>query len=235
MNIKQLQRELELLGDTEKAVFSGRYFKSGPGQYGEGDAFRGITVPQIRTFVKSHKGLPLETMEELLHSRYNEDRAAALLLMAAAYTSASVADQTRLYRLYLANTAYINNWNLVDCSAEYIVGPYLQNRSRAPLYKLARSKSLWERRIALLSTFHYIKQGEFSDTLALAEMMLDDKEDLIHKAAGWMLREAGKRGGLREEKEFLKKHYQRMPRTMLRYAIERFPEEERRRYLQGLI
>jgi 3-methyladenine DNA glycosylase AlkD len=231
---KDVSREMEQLGDPEIATFSQRFFKTGPGQYGEGDVFRGIRVPVLRRVAKDHKLLALPETLKLLHSPYHEDRIVALLILIHHYTGGNDVVRARIYNSYLKHTHLINNWDLVDCSAPQIVGAHLSDKDRAPLYKLAKSSSLWERRIAIIATFHFIKHGELADTLKLASILLSDREDLIHKAAGWMLREAGKRD-LESVESFLREHNQRMPRTMLRYAIERFPERKRLRYLQGRV
>jgi 3-methyladenine DNA glycosylase AlkD len=232
---EEISRELQRLGNRRDASFLQGFFKTGPGQYGEGDVFLGIRVPQLRLLLRRCDDLDLAQTEALLHSPIHEQRLFALLVLVREYRRGDAGQKQRIYRLYLRNTRFINNWDLVDSSAEYIVGAQLQDRSRAPLYRLARSRSVWERRIAIIATFHYIRTGECSDTLALAEQLLGDREDLIHKAVGWMLREVGKRCGIKAEEGFLKRHCTVMPRTMLRYAIERFPETERRRYLNGSV
>jgi 3-methyladenine DNA glycosylase AlkD len=230
--IDEIQNQLIALSDKEDGLFLQRFFKTGSGQYGEGDLFRGIRVPELRRLSKSHQEIPLDQAELLLHSAYHEDRLLALLILVRKYASADEASRTAIYELYMSNTQFINNWDLVDSSAEHIVGAYLSDRSQKPLDRLARSRSIWERRIAILATFHFIRRGEFDATLRIAEKLLRDNEDLIHKAVGWMLREVGKRD-IKKEEAFLRAHYSRMPRTMLRYAIERFPEDERQRYLKG--
>ncbi|MGD9872673.1 MAG: DNA alkylation repair protein [Kiritimatiellia bacterium] len=227
---KNILRRLEVLGNEERARHSLRFFKTGPGEYGEGDLFLGIRVPVIRQCVKDFRDTPLDEVIEILKSPYHEARLLALLIMVAQYARGTDEDRKTLYRLYLDHTAFINNWDLVDCSAEHIVGAYLFSRSRAPLFRLAKSKSLWERRIAVLATFHFIRRNDFGETLKLAAMLLEDREDLMHKAVGWMLREVGKRDP-KSEKEFLGRHAGEMPRTMLRYAIEKFPETERRSFM----
>jgi 3-methyladenine DNA glycosylase AlkD len=232
--IKEIQQRLITLGDSADAQFLQGFFKTGPGQYGEGDLFRGIRVPVLRRLVKQYRTMPLPENEQLLHSPYHEDRLLALLLLVNSYRTSDCARQTAIYELYLANTAFINNWDLVDSSAEHIVGAYLWDKSRAPLQQLATSASLWERRIAMLATFHYIKKHEFNEALRIVGLLVNDREDLMHKAVGWMLREIGKRNLPREE-EFLAGHYRIMPRTMLRYAIEKFPEEQRQAYLRGTV
>jgi 3-methyladenine DNA glycosylase AlkD len=232
--IDAIQSQLASLSNAEDAVFLQRFFKTGPGQYGEGDRFRGIRVPVLRRLSRAHQDIPLEVAERLLHSAYHEDRLLALLILVRKYANADETEQAGIYMLYLDNTQFINNWDLVDASAEHIVGAYLSDKSRAPLYQLARSRSLWERRIAILATFHFIKRGGFDETLRIAGMLLTDKEDLIHKAAGWMLREVGKRD-IQSEEAFLNARYQQMPRTTLRYAIEKFPQDKRLSYLKGTV
>lgn len=210
---------------------SQRFFKTGPGQYGEGDQFLGLTVPMLRAMAKRYSQLGLVEAGKLLLSVWHEARLLALLIMVEQYARGDAAQQTAIYKLYLASTARINNWDLVDASAAYIVGPHLQQQSRAPLLRLARSDDVWQRRIAVLATFHYIKQGEFAETLRIAELLLNDEHDLIHKALGWMLREIGKRNQSVAE-AFLDAHAAQMPRTMLRYAIERFTPALQQRYRQ---
>lgn len=216
--------------DPERARLQARYFRTGPGQYGEGDRFLGITVPQVRSVVRRFRGLSLNEVERLLESPWHEARLAAVLLLSAAYPKADKAGKQAIYRLYLRRTDRINNWDLVDVTAPGVVGRHLENRSRQVLHRLIRSRNLWERRIALLATAHFIRLGQCDDTKALVAETLSDREDLIHKAAGWMLREMGQQnpGTLRR---FLTRHAPRMPRTMLRYAIEKLPPAERRRWL----
>jgi 3-methyladenine DNA glycosylase AlkD len=228
----QIERQLKLLENKADAAHAQRFFKTGPGEYGEGDRFLGIRVPVLRRLAKENLNTSLDTAVELLQSPFHEIRLTALLIMV--YQAKRGDPSAPLYRAYLANTAQINNWDLVDCSAEHIVGRHLFNRNRKPLYRLAKSRSLWERRIAILATFHFIRQQQFDDTLAIADILLNDSEDLMHKAVGWMLREVGNRD-LQTEENFLLPRYQSMPRTMLRYAIERFPEPRRQKYLKGLL
>ena len=230
--VREIQQELARLADPQKAAHLQRFFKTGPGEYAQGDLFRGIRVPELRKLAKRYQGIKLAQADELLRSAYHEDRLLALLLLVQMAGADDGPMRERVYRLYLKRTAHINNWDLVDTSAEHIIGAYLDKKPKIPLNRLARSANLWERRMAVMATFYYIKRGRFQHTLHLAEMLLDDPHDLIHKAVGWMLREVGKRD-LRAEEEFLQKHCQRMPRTMLRYAIERFPEPKRRAYLSG--
>lgn len=226
-----IMRELGSLADPRKAGVLSGFFKTGKGEYGEGDVFLGIAVPDTRKVAKRHPDLTPAQVRELLRSKVHEHRLAGLLVLVGQFERAGEAGRRRIYRFYLANAKRVNNWDLVDLSADKIVGAYLMERDKSILFTLARSENVWERRIAILSTFHFIKNGRFSETLRIAEMLLDDEHDLIQKAVGWMLREVGKRGGLAEEKRFLEKHCRRMPRTMLRYAIERFSKEERERFL----
>jgi len=231
--LKQIMERLMEQSDRDIAAHSKRFFKTGKGEYGEGDRFLGIRVPVLRKFVKEFREISLEETTELLKSPFHEARLLALLILVAKYVSANVnAEQEAVYRVYLGNTEFINNWDLVDCSAEHVVGAHLFLRDRKPIYRLVRSKSLWERRIGIISTFHFIKKKDFPDTLECARLLLNDKEDLIYKAVGWMLREVGKRD-LNAEEKFLARYYKQMPRTMLRYAIERFPEKKRLAYLHG--
>jgi 3-methyladenine DNA glycosylase AlkD len=222
--LDDLRRRLRKLANRERATHSLRFFKTAPGQYGHGDQFLGLTVPEMRTLVREFRELPLDDVQPLLASPWHEERLVALLILVAQYRRAPAA----VYRLYLANTDRINNWDLVDASAPHIVGAHLETRSRKPLFRLAKSTSLWERRIAIVATQHFIRHNDLDDTLAIARLLLNDEHDLIHKAAGWMLREAGKRDE-RALRAFLDEHAAAMPRTMLRYAIERLPD--RRRYL----
>jgi 3-methyladenine DNA glycosylase AlkD len=227
-----IHKELQALASPATAANLQRFFKTGPGQYGEGDVFLGIKVPPLRALAKRHSDAGLDTVTTLLNSQYHEERFFALLLLMQFYSQATDQDQAAAYDLYLGNTHRINNWDLVDVSAPHIVGRHLQGRSRKVLHKLARSSMLWERRIAILSTAWFIRLDDFGDTLRISEILLQDEHDLMHKAVGWMLREVGKRD-LACEENFLKEHYRDMPRTMLRYAIERFPEQKRKKYLAG--
>jgi 3-methyladenine DNA glycosylase AlkD len=228
---REAKKRLRSIGSPEVAAVSARFFKTGPGEYGEGDVFIGVRVPKIRKVAREFKELPLAEIETLLHSEAHEERLCALIVMVSQFDNGDNAARKRIYDLYLGNTKHINNWDLVDLSAPHIVGGYLESRSRRPLYRLARSRDLWRRRIAILATFRFIREGDFDDTLRIAEMLLHDGEDLIHKAVGWMLREVGKKD-LAIEQRFLDKHAASMPRTMLRYAIERFPEPKRQAYLK---
>ena len=232
--VLKIQKELRRLANTKIAEHSQRFFKTAEGQYGYGDRFLGIRVPALRKLARQYRGISIEQASRLLKSEFHEERLLALLLLVDMFKKADDEGKRAIYDLYLENTRCINNWDLVDCSAEHIIGAYLYDGDKRPLYNLAVSDMLWERRIAIMSTFGFIKHGEFTDTLKIAEILLDDKEDLIHKAVGWMLREVGKRN-IETEEKFLKKYYKQMPRTMLRYAIEKFPEPKRQRYLKGSI
>jgi 3-methyladenine DNA glycosylase AlkD len=234
INIQSILSRIKDLGDPQRARNLQRFFKTGPGEYGEGDVFWGLRVPEIRKLAKEYQSLPLSTAVHLLHSPIHEARLLALLIMVQSYQQGDALLKEQIYRIYLQNTRFINSWDLVDLSADRIVGAHLGALSRDPLQLLAKSDLIWDRRIAIMATFHFIRKGEFSETLQIAKLLLKDKEDLIHKAVGWMLREIGKRDQKTEE-SFLKTHYKTMPRTMLRYAIEKFPETLRQKYLKGKI
>jgi 3-methyladenine DNA glycosylase AlkD len=229
--IKIIKEEFKKLSDQERAAHLQKYFKTGKDEYGEGDVFLGLRVPTIRNIAKKFNTISIDEAEEFLQSPYHEIRLFALFVLIDLFKKAREEESKKIYDLYLKNTKFINNWDLVDTSAGPIVGAYLFKRDKEPIFTLAQSENLWERRIAIMATSYFITQNKFADTLKIAEMLLNDKEDLIHKAVGWMLREIGKRN-LEIEESFLKKHYQNMPRTMLRYAIEKFPEEKRKSYLK---
>lgn len=232
--IKDLRTRLRELEDSQKAQFLQGFFKTGPGGYGEGDVFLGIPVPELRKLASEYKTLTPSDVLPLLQSPVHEERLLALLVLVRAFSKGDGSARQEIYGTYLENTRYINNWDLVDLSAPHIVGAFLMDRDRTPLYRLAQSPTLWERRIAVIATFHFIRHDQFSDTLEISRLLLSDKQDLIHKAVGWMLREVGKRN-LASEEAFLNEHCRQMPRTMLRYAIEKFPEVKRRRYLEGTL
>lgn len=232
MTAQKIKKHLRQFASKDKAKLLQGFFKTGPGQYSEGDIFLGVMVPNIRRTVKEFADAPLAEVLKLLRSSFHEERLLALLLLVHKFEKGDDKTRKRIYTLYLKNTKYINNWDLVDLSAPKIVGPWLDARSRSLLYRFVRSKNLWERRIAVLATFAYIRKSDFVDALALAEILLADDHDLMHKAVGWMLREVGKKDVAVLE-GFLRKHNGRMPRTALRYAIERFPEAKRKRYLNG--
>lgn len=227
-----MRKSIRAYANAEIASHSTRFFKSGPGEYAEGDKFLGVRVPVIRTLIKKFKTCTLASLKPLLHSRFHEERLFAVLMLAEWCKRTTPAEHESLYNFYLANRAYINNWDLVDGSASYVVGGWLHSRDRSILYSLAKSDKLWDRRIAMLATLDFIKRKDFDDTLKLAAILLRDPHDLMHKAVGWMLREVAKRDFERAD-TFLVKHYAQMPRTMLRYAIERYPEERRQAYLKG--
>lgn len=230
MTAKEIQRKLEGLASPQRAMTSQRFFKTGPGQYGEGDQFLGVPVPTLRALAKQHRNLPLPEIRSLLNSPIHEYRHIALMILVLQVAKCSPEHRRAVYDFYLQHKHAINNWDLVDCSAPSIVGGYLIDRSRAPLTQLAKSSSLWDRRIAILATQHFIRHDDFEDTLALCERLLHDPEDLIHKATGWMLREAGKRSES-VLLGFLDQHAASMPRTMLRYAIEKLSPQQRRKYM----
>jgi len=230
----RIARLLRERADPARAETSRGFFKTGPGEYGEGDEFIGVTIPDLRRICRECRDATDEEVDFLLQSPVHEARLLALLLMVDAFGRAGERRRREIYQRYLASTAFINNWDLVDSSAPAIVGGWLADRSRTPLVRLARSSSLWERRIAIVATQHFIRSGEVHDTYKIADLLIRDEHDLIHKATGWMLRETFKRApdALRD---YLRSRYKTMPRTMLRYAIEKFPEPERRAYLSGTI
>jgi len=233
--VQQINSDLEKLADSEKSVILARLFKTGKGQYGEGDKFLGITVPRQRIIAKKYfQQITLPEVKELLQGSYHEQRLTALLFLMYKFQKSSPAEKKEIYRFYLENTKQINNWDLVDVTTPQIMGNYLlqygSEEERKILFWLAKSNNIWERRISVLATFMFIREKQFSDALKIAELLLDDKHDLIHKAVGWMLREVGKKD-LSVEERFLQKHYKNMPRTMLRYAIEKFEEKKRKTYL----
>ncbi|HMK50308.1 MAG TPA: DNA alkylation repair protein [Thermodesulfovibrionales bacterium] len=229
--LDEIRGELREKADPGKAAILARFFKTGKGEYGEGDIFLGIVVPEQRKIAKRYPELTLKHIKTLLSEKIHEHRLVALFILVSKYKKSSSSGKKEIFDFYLKQTRHINNWDLVDLSAPNIVGDYLLRGDRSVLYELAKSENLWKRRIAVLATFAFIKNDEFDDAFSIAELLIGDKHDLIHKAVGWMLREAGKRDRGAEE-NFLKKHYRVMPRTMLRYAIEKFSEEERKSYLR---
>ena len=231
LTVAEIRRKLSARAEPSRVPGVSRFFKTGVGEYGEGDVFIGVRVPALREVCRECRDAGLPEIRTLLRSPVHEERALALLLLVDRFHRQDDSGRRLLYELYLSQTVFINNWDLVDCSAAAIVGGWLQERDRAPLDKLARSPSVWERRIAIVATFHFIRRGEFRDALRIADILLEDSHDLIHKAVGWMLREIGKRDGA-AERRFLKTRARRMPRTMLRYAIEKFPLAERQTYLR---
>ncbi len=227
-----IRKDIRALANPEIAAHSQRFFKTAKGEYGEGDRFLGIRVPRIRQQVKTHRDAALNVILSILRSRWHEERLFAVLSLVDRYARGDNGTKKTIFNLYLDNLQYVNNWDLVDSSAHLIVGPWLESRSRKRLYRMSKSRNLWERRVAIMSTYHFIRQQDFTDALEISEALLNDRHDLIHKAVGWMLREVGNRDK-NAEVRFLKQHYQAMPRTMLRYAIEKFPESERKRWLHG--
>jgi 3-methyladenine DNA glycosylase AlkD len=232
--ITSLREDLQKLANPEKAKILQRFFKTGKGEYGEGDVFLGINAPSIKEIASKYKNLEFSDIEELLKSKIHEERIAALLILINRFSSGNDKAKKEIYEFYLVNTKYINNWDLVDLSAAKIVGSWLADKEKDVLYKLALSENVWERRIAIISTFDFIRKNKFRDTIDISKILLKDEHDLIHKAAGWMLREVGKREQDVLE-NFLKEYHKQMPRTTLRYAIEKFDPDTRRKYLRGEI
>lgn len=232
LTAEAIRKKLRAHAIPENVAIQQRFFKTGPGEYGEGDRFIGVKVPGIRVVCRECRGVRMSDVRPLLRSPIHEERMLALLILVDAFARGTPDEQRRIYDFYLDHTRYINNWDLVDLSAAPIVGRWLRGRSKAPLTRLARSKSLWERRIAIIATHDGIRRREFDDTFRVADLLLSDSEDLIHKAVGWMLREVGNRDAA-AERQFLASRYQTMPRTMLRYAIEKFSQAERNKYLRG--
>lgn len=225
---------LEFLARPERAILSQRYFKTGKGQYGEGDIFIGVTVPEVREVAAEYKGLSLEELSDLIKSPKHEVRLCVLIILVNQMKKAKEEQQKAIYEFYLKHTKYINNWDLVDTSARDIVGGYLYDKDFAKLIELAHSSNMWEQRIAIIATMYYIKKGDVGMAYDIADLLLFHEHDLIHKAVGWTLREAGKKDeGVLDD--YLKTRYQKMPRTALRYAIEKMDEFKRKSYLLGKI
>jgi 3-methyladenine DNA glycosylase AlkD len=231
--MEKLKSQLKKISNPTKAKFLQGYFKTGRGEYGEGDIFIGITVPNLRKVAKEHTDLDWEELTELIHSEIHEERLLCLFILGYKFHSKKAVERQKkeIYEFYIKHLRYVNNWDLVDEASRTILGSYLLNKDRAILYKLVKSKNLWERRNAIISTFVFLQNGESEDTIRIAEILLADKEDLIHKAVGWMLREMGKRVDVKLLEEFLDKHVKKMPRVMLNYAIEKLHEKKRREYL----
>ena len=234
MLLKRLRAILKKQANLEQAKVYLRFFKTGKGEYGEGDEFLGIKVPVSRKIAKQFKDLSLSEIQELLYSKMHEERLIALFILTEQYSKGDEEKKKVIYDFYLKNLKRVNNWDLVDLSAEKIIGAYLLEKDKQILFKFTRSKNLWKRRIAIMSTFHFIKNGLYDTTFEIADVLLKDEHDLIHKAVGWMLREIGNRD-VKIEEAFLKRQYKNLPRTMLRYAIEKFPEKKRQAYLKGEI
>jgi len=231
MSIKEIEIDLDQKSNKEQAKLLQRFFKTGPGEYGEGDIFIGIKVPVLRSIAKKNHDVAYKEIKQLLKSKIHEKRLVSLMILIFKYQNADENEKLKIFKIYLDNTDKINNWDLVDLTAPKIIGDYLLDKDKSLLINLAKSKSLWERRIAVLSTFQFIKFNQFDFSLQISEILLNDTHDLIHKAVGWMLREIGKRN-LAVEEKFLQAHCSKMPRTMLRYAIEKFPEQKRKAYLK---
>ncbi|WP_210415711.1 DNA alkylation repair protein [Bdellovibrio sp. ZAP7] len=225
-----IQKEIKRLQSKTRVPVLQRFFKTGPGEYAEGDVFLGLTVGQSRAVAKTFKDLPFTELATLLQSPIHEERLISLIILSQRFPKENATGQTRIFKFLIKYRKGINNWDLVDTIAPAVLGPYLYEKDRAILFKYAKSKNLWERRIAIMSTFYFLRQKDFVDTFKIAEILLHDKHDLIHKAVGWMLREVGNRDA-KAERKFLDKYATQMPRTMLRYAIEKFPEKERKYYL----
>lgn len=230
--MSNVEADLKAAADSKRAEISQRFFKTGKGEYGEGDIFIGLRVPTQRAIAKKYYNLPLGDVEKLMQSPIHEFRLTGSIILVEQYKRGDDKTKQQIYNFYLANTKFFNNWDIVDGSAPYIVGPWLKDKDKSVLTKLAKSKSIWERRISMLSTFAYIKDGNNDDALKMATVLVNDPEDLIQKAVGWMLREIGNHSGIEAEEEFLEKHYQTMPRTMLRYAIEKFPAGKKAYYMK---
>ena len=227
----ELTKAIEAWANPKRAEISKRFFKTGAGEYGEGDIFIGLTVPQCRIIAKKFSTITLQEIKVHLESKIHEERLISLLILVDQYKKTQ---NQEIIDFYVANTRHINNWDLVDTTADKILGNYVTDKNKSILYTLAKSSNIWERRIAIVATYHFIKNNKFEDTLKIAKILLLDKHDLIRKAVGWMLREVGKRNNTLL-KDFLKENYKIMPRTMLRYAIEKFPELKRQQYLQGVL
>lgn len=234
MSLELLKKDLRNLAEPKKAKVLQRFFKTKPGEYAEGDIFLGVVVPNQRKIAKFYPHLTLKELQELINSKIHEERLISLLILIDKYKKADAKEKELLYRFYIDNLSQINNWDLVDLSAPNILGAHLLNKKKNILYNLANSKNLWEKRISIISCLAFIKKGDFKDALTISKILLRDENDLIHKAVGWMLREIGKRD-LKTGEDFLKKYSKIMPRTMLRYAIEKFPKEKRESYLKGEI
>lgn len=238
MIVASVKKELKKLSTKERAKSNAWFFKTGKGEYGEGDIFIGVTVPNVRKVVKSFLGeIKLDDVVLLLQSKYHEEQLASAIFLVELFKKSvkekNEKEAERIYKTYLKNTNKINNWDLVDVSCRDVVGAYLFKRDRKILFKLAKSKSLWERRIAIVSTWYFIREGDYKDTFAICELLINDKEDLLHKACGWMLREVGKNCGVDTLNIFLEKNMSVMPRTTLRYAIERHHPFHRAKILAG--
>ena len=227
--------EIQALANKEIAKHSLRFFKTSKGEYGYGDVFLGVRTPQIRLIAKKYIDISTVDMKTIIKSKYHEERLLGLIILVNKYSKAKDEKvRNQLYKIYVSSFKYVNNWDLVDVTCPHVIGKHLIDKERSILYSWAKSDDLWTKRIAIVSTHWFIRKNDLDDTFKIAEILLNDEHDLIHKAVGWMLREAGKRD-LEKEEIFLKKHYKNMPRTMLRYSIEKFPEPKRQKYLKGTI
>ena len=233
MSVNELKKTVKKYSNPEKGKILQRFFKTGKGEYAEGDIFAGLTVPVSRKISREFKNLTLNELSQVIKSRIHEERLIALFILVDKMKKGNEKERERIFKFYLKNLRHVNNWDLVDLSADKIIGEYLFDKKRELLFQLIKG-NLWERRVAVLSSFNFVKKNDYTSTLKICKLLLDDKEDLIHKAAGWMLREIGKRD-LKTEEDFLKLYYKKMPRTMLRYAIEKFPEKKRKSYLLGRV
>ena len=234
MNLTELRKELKEKTNLEKGKFLQRFFKTGKGEYAEGDKFIGIVVPELRKLSKKYNDLSFPELRKLITSKIHEERLVSLFVLIIQFEKGDNSAKEKIFKFYLEHLKGVNNWDLVDLSAPNIIGSFLINKDKKLLYEFAKSNDLWKKRISILSTFQFIRNNQFEDTLAISKILLNDKHDLIHKGVGWMLRETGKRN-LKVEEDFLKPRYKNMPRTMLRYAIEKFPEKKRQVYLKGKI
>lgn len=232
MSYREIKVKLNSLANPAKAKILSRFFKTGPGEYGEGDIFLGVTIPKLRALAKEYKNISLDQLKVLLKSPIHEERMISVIILVLQYHKADSRHQQEIYRFYMEHLDWVNNWDLVDGSSPHIVGHFLEGKKKDILDQLARSVNLWHRRVAILATFYEIKKGRHQETFRIAKMLLNDQHDLIHKAVGWMLREVGKYCSESIEESFLNQHYQQIPRTMLRYAIEKFPEKKRKFYMQ---
>lgn len=230
--LEKLEKRIQKKSKSKKSKVMQRFFKTGSGQYGEGDIFLGLAVPEQRAIACDFLGLNFDHIKKLLKSDIHEKRLIGLLILVERFKKSDKKGRKIIYNFYLENLNRVNNWDLVDLSAYKIVGKFLLNKDKEILYDLAKSDNLWKRRISVISTFEFIKNNKFDETLYISKILLNDKNDLIHKAVGWMLREVGKKNEVILE-NFLKKHYKKMPRTMLRYSIEKFKETKRKKYLRG--
>jgi len=231
----EIQKTFRQLQDSNRAISNLKFFKTAKGEYGYGDLFLGIRMPVTRQLAKDNIGLSLGNTKTLIKSKYHEERMLGLIILVNKYAKASQDDEKEnIYQVYISHFKYINNWDLVDVTCPHIVGKHLIDRDRAVLYQWAQSDDLWTKRISMITNWWFVRKGDLQDVFSIAEVLLGDEHDLIHKAVGWMLREAGKKD-MRRTEVFMKQYYRSMPRTMLRYAIEQYPETKRQKYLKGKI